>query len=273
MQSVYFIDNDPIPLAFSGKVGTPSQGNLLQTEDDLTRFSDWAEVGYTILDWHVDAAKKLKDYLKAEVRDWLRVHKVAVPAEFEIENYHRLDVSDILHRQLARKLSNGYFVANAPCKPLLDQLTQTVSEAVHIHLTPFSKWVSARFHFRMVRPGSSTDFNPPHKDAWIPRLKNGLNLYVPLAGSSEKSALPLMPGSHRIPEFQVTRSFSGATINHRRYTVPVALLVNNEPVRMIRPNPDFGQVMVFSPYLIHGGGANYGNQTRVSLEMRLWRLT
>jgi ectoine hydroxylase-related dioxygenase (phytanoyl-CoA dioxygenase family) len=40
---------------------------------------------------------------------------------------------------------------------------------------------------------------------------------------------------------------------------------------MIRPNPGPSEVLVFSPYLVHGGGKNFGSCTRVSLEMRFFR--
>jgi ectoine hydroxylase-related dioxygenase (phytanoyl-CoA dioxygenase family) len=44
------------------------------------------------------------------------------------------------------------------------------------------------------------------------------------------------------------------------------------PLRLERPNPGPNEVMVFSPYLIHGGAFNQQpDHTRVSLEMRFWR--
>jgi ectoine hydroxylase-related dioxygenase (phytanoyl-CoA dioxygenase family) len=39
-----------------------------------------------------------------------------------------------------------------------------------------------------------------------------------------------------------------------------------------RPDPQAGEVLVFSPYLIHGGAMNFNSDvTRLSLEMRFWR--
>ena len=44
------------------------------------------------------------------------------------------------------------------------------------------------------------------------------------------------------------------------------------PLTLERPNPGPNEVLVFSPYLIHGGGFNQQvDRTRVSLEMRFWR--
>ena len=45
------------------------------------------------------------------------------------------------------------------------------------------------------------------------------------------------------------------------------------PLTLERPNPGLNEVLVFSPYLIHGGAFNQQTDaTRVSLEMRFWRV-
>ena len=45
------------------------------------------------------------------------------------------------------------------------------------------------------------------------------------------------------------------------------------PLTLVRPNPGPNEVLVFSPYLIHGGAFNQQTDTtRVSLEMRFWRV-
>jgi len=39
-----------------------------------------------------------------------------------------------------------------------------------------------------------------------------------------------------------------------------------------RPNPGENEMLLFSPYLVHGGGYNFNtDMTRISLEMRFWR--
>ena len=46
------------------------------------------------------------------------------------------------------------------------------------------------------------------------------------------------------------------------------------PLALERPDPAANEVLVFSPYLIHGGAYNQQpDRTRVSLEMRFWRVT
>ena len=41
---------------------------------------------------------------------------------------------------------------------------------------------------------------------------------------------------------------------------------------MVRPPVEENQVLVFSPYLVHGGAVNLNaDVTRISLEVRFWR--
>jgi ectoine hydroxylase-related dioxygenase (phytanoyl-CoA dioxygenase family) len=52
----------------------------------------------------------------------------------------------------------------------------------------------------------------------------------------------------------------------------VPAVKNSEtPLELIRPNPSASEVLVFSPYLLHGGAVNLNaDATRLSLEMRFW---
>jgi len=98
-----------------------------------------------------------------------------------------------------------------------------------------------------------------------------VNLYVPMAGSNERSSLTLVPGSHHWSESETARTVGGARINSVKFTVP-SLVAASRPVRVLRPNPGNNEVLVFSPYTLHGGATNLNRDTtRVSLEIRLWR--
>jgi ectoine hydroxylase-related dioxygenase (phytanoyl-CoA dioxygenase family) len=49
------------------------------------------------------------------------------------------------------------------------------------------------------------------------------------------------------------------------------VLGSAEPLDIIRPNPEPSEVLLFSPYLLHGGAVNLNeDETRISLEMRFW---
>jgi ectoine hydroxylase-related dioxygenase (phytanoyl-CoA dioxygenase family) len=133
---------------------------------------------------------------------------------------------------------------------------------------PFDK--EEIFHFRIIRPNSG-DNNPLHRDVWLEDYKDCINLYIPVAGSNAHSSLIIADGSHLWPDSKVEKTIRGAVINGQRFNVPAVTDII-EPFELVRPDPKAGEVLIFSPYLIHGGAANLNkNTTRISIELRLWR--
>ena len=60
-------------------------------------------------------------------------------------------------------------------------------------------------------------------------------------------------------------------MNGLAYSVP-AVTGARHPMKLVRPDPGPNEVLIFSPYLIHGAAVNFNpDTTRVSLEMRFWR--
>lgn len=126
------------------------------------------------------------------------------------------------------------------------------------------------FHFRVIRP-QQWDNNPLHRDIWLPDYKDCINLYIPIAGSNDRSSLIIVPGSHLWAESRIERTDSGAVINGVKYNVPAVTSIKGN-YSIERPNPGVNEVLVFSPYLIHGGAVNLNqNETRISIEIRLWK--
>jgi hypothetical protein len=82
-----------------------------------------------------------------------------------------------------------------------------------------------------------------------------------------------MPKSHHWPESKTERTSDGAkVVGGFSYSVPSVVGVRGEKFSMIRPNPNEDEVLVFSPYCVHGGAVNFNaDLTRISLEMRFWR--
>ncbi|MEO1253560.1 MAG: hypothetical protein AAFY41_01560 [Bacteroidota bacterium] len=94
---------------------------------------------------------------------------------------------------------------------------------------------------------------------------------MPIVGSNSKSSLRIIPGSHQWPESEVVRSKEGATMNGLKFNVP-GMMSSKKEMKMTVPDPLDNQVLVFSPYLLHGLSENLNrNETRISLEMRFWR--
>jgi hypothetical protein len=200
----------------------------------------------------------------------LRGAGVAVDGSFVLENYHRAGGSDpVVHSTVVKSIARGFPLVTLPID--YHVVERRISDIAGVQLTARNeKYGLDVFNMRIVRPGSN-DNNPLHRDVWLDRLRNAINIYVPIAGSSELSSLSLVPGSHRWPESEIARTATGARVNGASYTVP-AVVGAKQPLDVVRPNPAPDEVLVFSPYLIHGGAVNFDEtQTRVSVEMRFWR--
>jgi ectoine hydroxylase-related dioxygenase (phytanoyl-CoA dioxygenase family) len=152
-------------------------------------------------------------------------------------------------------------------KMMEERVSEICQAEVH-NLNPYTK--DGVFHFRIIRP-QSNDNNPLHRDVWLEEYHDGINIYVPICGSNEHSSLTLVPGSHYWTEDEIARTAKGARVNGIQYNVP-ALVDAKREMEVIRPHPKANEILVFSPYLLHGGAVNLNQDTtRISVEMRFWR--
>ena len=244
---------------------------LLATDTDLTATQLWAAAGYTVAPWLMPAENDaLREGLIELVRMAVRNTGFDIPAGWPVADYHRL-IGDDEARHLAVVQQTGSYPLAAlplPVATLEARVSALCGRPVTAH-NPNPAIDRAQFHLRIVRPRRS-DNNPLHRDVWLDRLRNGINIYFPLAGSTADSSLALLPGSHWWPEDQLTRTHAGAVYNGAQYSVP-GVVASAQPLHLLRPNPRPDEVLVFSPYLLHGGAVNLNeDETRVSLEMRFW---
>ncbi len=100
--------------------------------------------------------------------------------------------------------------------------------------------------------------------------RNTANIYLPIIGSNENSSLFVQEGSHLWNE-NITAITSGGAFfknSNKKYSVD-AIVQSKIKLNMVRPNPSTNEIMIFSPYLIHGCSDNSNdNVTRMSLEIR-----
>ena len=253
-----------------GEAGLTDGRVLLATDDDLTAGAPWAAQGYTVADFLPPAEQAaLRAGLAQLVRQALADAGRPVAADFDIAHYHRVVGDDrALHLAVVAR-TKEYQQADFLPLPAA-RLEQRVSELCGRPVQALNPWDGERFfHLRLVRPGRA-DNNPLHRDVWLPDYHHCVNIYVPVAGSTAQSSLTLVPGSHHWPENRTLRTAGGAVSNGVRFTVP-GVLGSAEPLDIIRPNPQAGEVLLFSPYLLHGGAVNLNaDETRISLEMRFW---
>jgi len=244
---------------------------LLEQDINLLDKTDFEGLGYKIFNiLSEDEFKTLKSGFTTLVKGWLIEAGVENLENFELTNYHNYVASEEIHTYVVEKIKNGLDIGLFPLP--VNLLDARIAEITGYDVeSRCSELNHHTFSIRIVRPSQLTDNNPPHRDVWLNHLRNAVNIYLPICGSNEKSALPILPGSHHWKESQIERTSAGAVINGIKYTVPC--VVGTEfGLNMIRPNPAEKQATVFSPYLIHGGGYNLNKDTtRVSLEMRFWK--
>ena len=130
-----------------------------------------------------------------------------------------------------------------------------------------------KVEFRVVRP-NEPDNNLLHRDHWFPYFKGLLNLYIPLCGSTFSSVMKIVPEPHHWSEEEVVPTFfynQGKRIgqNGILYSTPTIKKCLKEII-VHKADVLEGDVMYFSPMIIHGGGSNSNtDDTRFSLEVRL----
>jgi Phytanoyl-CoA dioxygenase (PhyH) len=265
-------DDEQVTFSVEGETAVGEAEVLLHGDDDLTASQDWAPDGFTVAPFlSPDEFARLTDGIRTMLGARIAASGIAVPDEFALERYHRVVTTDAAHAAVS---------ARGPwCHPVselavpVDRINARVSEilGVTVSTTPPHAEFPEHFCYRVVRP-RSRDNNPPHRDVWLDRLRHAVNIYVPFAGSTPRSSLPLVRGSHRWKESEIERTTDGARVNGMTFTVP-SVVGAAHPLRLERPNPGPNEVLVFSPYLIHGGAFNQqADTTRVSLEMRFWRV-
>ena len=265
-------DSERVTFDVEGDTSWGDREVLLDRDDNLIARRPWADAGFSVEPFLAPADY---DRLVAGVQALLVRRMVAaglsVPDDFSMDRYHEVATTDAAHRAVSDQGPWCYGIADLPVP--VEAINRRISEILEVRVatTPPHAEFPEHFCFRVVRP-RSRDNNPPHRDVWLERLRNAVNIYVPLAGSSARSSLPLVRGSHRWPESDIERTVEGARVNGIVYTVP-SVVGAAHPLTLERPDPGPNQVLVFSPYLIHGGAYNQqADRTRVSLEMRFWRV-
>ncbi len=266
----YWIDHRKVSFELDGATELGPATVLLEADDNVIQNSGWDDDGYCVAQFLPEPYRRqLCEGFTELIRGEMEAVGVQPGVSFRLDRYHRA-VTDQQHAAIISRTRVGFERHQFPIR--LDVVTERISEICHAPLTVDSPKYSGRpFFLRIVRPQKPQDNNPPHRDVWLDHLRDGVNVYVPIAGSNKLSSLPVVAGSHKWSENEIERSVSGARIQGFKYTVPTVTRAHRGLV-MMRPNPNPDEVLVFSPYLIHGGALNLNEDlTRVSLEMRLWR--
>ncbi len=229
----------------------------------------WEHLGYKIIDvFNSDEYENLLKSVKKNIIEGIKnIGLVIDEQEFKLQNYHKYITKSSDHYQIVnhtKNLINDDFDIN------IDKLIKKFEDHVRCNLSSHIKDLGkSHVQIRIIRP-NSLDINPPHRDSYLDYWKKILNVWIPITGSNKNSSLPIVPKSHLLSEKKILRTKAReALINGNLYTVPCIISTTEGPFEMIRPNPQKGQALIFTPYLIHGAAINNNNDTtRISLELR-----
>jgi hypothetical protein len=231
---------------------------IIKDDINLLQKIDFNQKGYTIFNI-IESNIFLKNFITTNISNILQKN-------IDIEQYHN-EVDENTHKQILNsmpyKKTDNLELSNF-CTYLEEYISEKINEKVKIFNDDI--WI------RICRPNRITneDFNPCHKDIYLDFYRNVINIYLPIVGSNEKSSLLLQEGSHIWNE-NITSTTSGGAFfeaKNKKYSVD-AIVQSKIKINMIRPNPSINEILLFSPYLIHGcSDNNNDNITRMSLEIR-----
>lgn len=267
---ILHLNGHDVQLHIEGERAFGEKVNLLSVDDDLTQNTEFASLGYTIKPFLDDELyQNFKWGIKSLILAYLKDAGLAVDDNFDLAQYHQL-IGDDYQRHL-EVIERTKLIQNADFPIDISLVEKRITDVCEVPLRVKNPFTGEEvFHLRVIRP-HTTDHNPLHRDVWQDENRNAINLYVPLIGSNELSSLTIVPESHHWTEDLTERTMQGAIVNKIKFNVP-GLTRSKKPLDIIRPDPGENEVLIFSPYLIHGGAINLNTDvTRISLEMRLWR--
>lgn len=265
----YFVNGRAIEYHSEGKVVRESDVVLLNDAVDLTSGTSWHDRGLTI-EPLMDSLEfpQFMDQLSSLLRDRWRRASLDFPSDLPLDQYHTIATDPKLHHAAigqTKLLATGDFPFGITW---LERRIGEICKHQLVAKNPFDN--QSIFHFRVIRP-EQNDNNPLHRDVWLDDFDDCINLYIPICGSDKNSSLILVPGSHLWPESRIEKTVEGAVINGLKFNVPAVTHIHGA-FEAVRPNPGLNEVLVFSPYLIHGGAINLNpDTTRISIELRLWK--
>jgi ectoine hydroxylase-related dioxygenase (phytanoyl-CoA dioxygenase family) len=234
---------------------------ILNNDINLLKNTNFDNTGYCILDIN-NYNSLLQKIIKTEILK-------ETNKQFELDKYHE-HVSEEEHKTI---LNSMPYKKNKNDEII--QFSNYLESIVSEKLNEKVKIFNGDLWFRICRPTSiyKNDFNPCHRDIYLDFYRNIVNIYLPVTGSNELSSLNIHSGSHKWNENETCITTGGAYFKstNKKYSVD-AIIASKQHLNMIRPNPNENQLMLFSPYLIHGCANNDNlDTTRISLEVRFIR--
>jgi Phytanoyl-CoA dioxygenase (PhyH) len=266
----------PVSIAGSPEFNFGDDTVLSGPDTDIVYNLPWYKKGHTSENFlNKEEFDSLKDGLSKAVKKIIEELLGFNTSGFTLEKYHHFVKENADHYKVVAR-TRDLFPSDFNF-PILEIMPK-FEEILGFKLSDIDPRNGEKLHIivRINRP-KSTDYNPPHKDIYEELDQNDyippfLNLWIPIAGVTENSSLPIVPYSHQIPESQVLRTFDGGVVQGNTYRVRMIKDWNGS-TELERAKVTDGQVLFFSSHLIHGLAVNEeADLTRVALEFRLFKV-
>jgi hypothetical protein len=271
----YTVNKREITLDISADRIVRGKDSVLYRDDNNIINNEWEKEGFVITPFLTPALfNDFYDFVHMFTVSTLKKIKSFDSGSFTLEKYHKF-VTDEEHLKFLKYVAAGQLgISGIPLNKLpfsyteFDKHVSNICNANYTCKKTYYKFFTFnRFCLRFVRP-LSKDNNPPHRDCHLKRNRKIVNIYAPIAGSNNNSSLPIIPGSHFWPDIDLEITKGKTYVNGVKFTNP-AIISAHKGLDMVTPDPKLGEIMVFTPYAIHGGGKNFNSDlTRISLEMR-----
>lgn len=265
----FTIDEKPFEVEVKGEFFGGEDKVLFSEKGSVIQHCSWLKEGFTKVKM-VD--EKGFSALKANICSILlkviKENNIPVDNNFSLENYHQYVNTDIYHQSVIEKTR---FLTFQDFNINMESLLEKFSESVGKRLERTNPKLPKEIVIMRINRPSSLDINPFHRDGYLDIWENVLNVWIPIAGCNKESSLPVVPGSHYWNEKDIVRTVAkGASINGVSYHVPAVISYKNG-LHAQRPDPHYGEALLFTPFLIHGAALNrQPDTTRISLELRLY---
>tara|TARA_A100001388_G_scaffold232323_1_gene184929 strand:+ start:13986 stop:14693 length:708 start_codon:yes stop_codon:yes gene_type:complete len=229
--------------------------------------SDFNKDGYEILEkfFNKEEFSSIYNYVLNHINKKIQgLYKDKnIPFLKDVKNYHNYIEEFNLDHELIVSTKNRYFYPSDSLNSILrkDALISFIKNIsgffdFDMCADPGLSWLG----FRLIRP-LKNDGYPPSCKNWG-NSKNVYSIWIPLAGSTVKSNIRFLKGSHK----KTYKSYlpKNSKFIDGEYRLNEDISVN----KFVRPSLDYGDLIVFHPNCIHSEDSNDEKETRLNLEYR-----
>jgi hypothetical protein len=265
----FTIDGNSYKIEIGGDFFEGKDAVLFSEKGNVIEHCKWLKEGYSKEKiTEANGFSELKNNIERILLKILKENNIPFDDTFTLETYHHYVQTDAQHQSVIEKTR---FLTFSDFKIDTTSLIENISKSVGKKLEMTNPKLPEEIIIMRINRPSSLDINPFHRDGYLNIWENVLNVWIPLAGCTSESSLPIIPGSHYWNEKDIVRTEAkGASINGLKYHVP-AIVSYKTGLHAIRPNPSYGEALIFTPFLVHGAALNKQlDTTRIALELRLY---